>query len=196
MGAPRRLRKKYEKPSMMWDRQRIQEEHELVKKYGLRNLRELWKASTELRRIRRNVKELFSGKASEEKGKQIISRLAKYGIVRSDANLDDLLVLSQEAFLERRLQTVVFKKGLAKTIKQARQLITHGFIAINGRKVNRPSYMVRPEEEKGISYYKPFNIEHNVLSSPHRSAPSSEPSEGNEAGNEAGAITEGEGEAA
>jgi small subunit ribosomal protein S4 len=180
MGAPRRFRKKYEKPTMMWDRQRIQEEHSLVEKYGLRNLRELWKASTELRRIRRNVKELFSGRASEEKGKQIIGRLAKYGIIKPDATLDDLLVLTPDAFLERRLQTVVFKKGLAKTIKQARQLITHGFIAINGKKVTVPGYMVKPEEEKGISYYKPFNIEHNILSSEHRSAQPSENSSNNE----------------
>jgi len=171
MGAPRRLRKKFEKPTLMWDRQRIEEEHALVEKYGLKNLRELWKASTELRRIRKNVKELFSGAANEERGKQIISRLARYGIVRSDATLDDLLILTPEAFLERRLQTVVFKKGLAKTIKQARQLITHGFIAINGRRVTAPSYMVKLEEEKGIGYYKPFNIEHNILSSEPRSAP-------------------------
>jgi len=68
--------------------------------------------------------------------------------VRSDATLDDLLILTPEAFLERRLQTVVFKKGLAKTIKQARQLITHGFIAINGRRVTAPSYMVNLEEER------------------------------------------------
>lgn len=172
MGAPRRLRKKYEKPTMMWDRQRIDTQHALVEKYGLRNLKELWKASTELRRIRRNVKELFSGKASEERGKQIISRLAKLGMVKPDASLDDLLVLNEEAILERRLQTVVFKKGLAKTIKQARQLITHGFIAVNGKKVTAPGYIVRPEEEKGISYYKPFNIEHNLLSSAPRSASS------------------------
>jgi len=66
MGAPRRLRKKFEKPTLMWDRQRIEEEHALVEKYGLKNLRELWKASTELRRIRKNVKELFSGAASEK----------------------------------------------------------------------------------------------------------------------------------
>ena len=174
MGAPRRLRKKFEKPTLMWDRQRIEEEHALVEKYGLKNLRELWKASTELRRIRKNVKELFSGAANEERGKQIISRLARYGIVRSDATLDDLLILTPEAFLERRLQTVVFKKGLAKTIKQARQLITHGFIAINGRRVTAPSYMVKLEEEKGIGYYKPFNIEHNTPSSEPRSAPMGE----------------------
>ncbi|MGB9732338.1 MAG: 30S ribosomal protein S4 [Candidatus Micrarchaeia archaeon] len=186
MGAPRRLRKKYEKPTMMWDRQRIEEEHALVEKYGLRNLKELWKASTELRRIRRNVRELFSGRASEEKGSQIISRLAKYGIVKPDATLDDLLILTPEAFLERRLQTVVFKKGLAKTIKQARQLITHGFIAINGRKITIPSYMVKPEEEKGIGYYKPFNIEHNILSSAPRSAQSESREEGSEAVEEKG----------
>ncbi|MGC8710295.1 MAG: 30S ribosomal protein S4 [Candidatus Micrarchaeia archaeon] len=166
MGAPRRLRKKYEKPKNMWDLHRIEEEHALVEKYGLKNLHELWNATSELRRIRRNVREVFSGRSDEEVGKELISRLAKYGIVRHDATLDDLLVIDSEAFLERRLQSIVLKKGLAKTAKQARQLVTHGFIAINGKRVTVPGYMVKPSEEGSIGYYKPFNINHNIVSSP------------------------------
>ena len=60
--------------------------------------------------------------------------------------------------LERRLQTIVFRKGLAKTVKQARQLTVHGFIAVDGRKINRPGYIVDVKEEAGISYYKPIDI--------------------------------------
>ena len=75
-----------------------------------------------------------------------------------EAALDNLLDLNENAFLSRRLQTVVFRKGLAKSALQARQLITHGFISINGKKVNRPGYLVTVEEEKHIGYYRPIDI--------------------------------------
>ena len=54
--------------------------------------------------------------------------------------------------MERRLQTIVYKKGLAKTIHHARQLIVHGHIAINGRRVTSPGYIVRRDEEEMVDY--------------------------------------------
>lgn len=45
--------------------------------------------------------------------------------------------------LERRLDNVVYRMGLASTRQQARQLVTHGHITVNGRKTNIPSYTVR-----------------------------------------------------
>ncbi|MDH5634797.1 MAG: 30S ribosomal protein S4, partial [Candidatus Bathyarchaeota archaeon] len=68
------------------------------------------------------------------------------------AVLDDVLDLSLEDILERRLQTIVFSKGLAKSIFQARQLITHGHIAIDRRRVPSPSYLVLRDEETKIAY--------------------------------------------
>lgn len=161
MGDPKRIRRKYEKTKMMWNKQRIDEEHGMCDKFGLANLRELWKATTEVATIRKNVREVLSGRAEDKVGKDIIGRLARYGIVRSTATLDDLLSVSPEAILERRLQSVVYKKGMAKTIKQSRQLIAHGFIAINGRRVNAPGYLVPRSEDEMISYYKPININHS-----------------------------------
>jgi small subunit ribosomal protein S4 len=159
MGAPKRNGKKFERPSTMWDKKRIEEEHRVKKEYGLKKLTELWRATSEIRRVRRNARNVLSGVSSEKVGKDIIQRLAKYNIVSETAIPDDILVIKPQAILDRRLQTIVYKKGLARTLKQSRQLITHGFISINGRKISSPSYLVKREEENGIGYYKKINLE-------------------------------------
>ncbi|MEM0086807.1 MAG: 30S ribosomal protein S4 [Candidatus Micrarchaeaceae archaeon] len=158
MGSPKRLRKKYETPGFMWDAERLAEEHKLKDDYGLKNLRELWIAASTLRNVRRKAREVLSGKEREDVGKAIIAKLSRYGVIKPDATIDDLLVINIEALLERRLQSIVFRKGMAKSMKQARQLIAHGFIAINGRRITQPSYFVKVNEESAISFYKPINI--------------------------------------
>ncbi|MCL5419922.1 MAG: 30S ribosomal protein S4 [Candidatus Marsarchaeota archaeon] len=162
MGDPKRIRRKYEKTKMMWNKERIEHEHEIRDRYGLSTLKELWKATTEVEKIRRNVREVLAGRSTEETGKQIIARLSKYGIVKPGATLDDLLVVSPEAILERRLQSVVFRKGMSKSARQARQLISHGFISVNGRRINAAGYLVAKEEEDAVSYWKPINLDHNT----------------------------------
>lgn len=57
--------------------------------------------------------------------------------------------------LERRLQTIVYRKGLARTIHQARQLITHKKIEVGGRIVSAPGYLVQREEEDKIGLVIP-----------------------------------------
>lgn len=160
MGAPKRNRKKYERPKNMWNLERIKEDNNLKEEYGLKNMRELWMVETELSKLRKTVRAMLSGasKQTESTKNDIIAKLSKYGITSSNATIDTLLDLRVNAFLDRRLQTVVFKKGLAKTIKQARQLITHGFIAIDGKKVTKPSYRVTLSEEQLVGYYKPIDI--------------------------------------
>ena len=159
MGDPKKIRKKYETPPQMWDSARIAREHDLKQKYGLKNLRELWLQSSELRRIKQNVRNVLAGRASAGVGKDIIARLSRYNIVKSDATPDDLLVVDVEALLERRLQTIVLRKGLAKSSRQARQLVAHGLIAINGRRVTSPGHLVLASEEAGIRYYKPIKLD-------------------------------------
>ncbi len=123
-------------------------------------MKEVWIAQTRVGRVRRNAREFLSGGAATNKEEQqMIGRLAKFGIAKSTATLDDLLDLNEKAFLERRLQSLVARKGLAKTMKQARQLIVHGYISINGKRVNKPGYLVSLDEEKGIGYYKPIQIQ-------------------------------------
>ncbi len=159
MGAPKRNRSKFEKPKERWNLERIKSDRALINEFGLKNHKELWKVQTEVSRIRRNVRELLSvGSSSDDVKERIISRLTRLGVATSTTTLDNLLDLKENDLLNRRLQTVVFRKGLARTIKQARQITVHGFIAIDGRKVNRPGYLVDAEIEKRITYYKPIDV--------------------------------------
>ncbi|MEM3431711.1 MAG: 30S ribosomal protein S4 [Candidatus Micrarchaeia archaeon] len=153
MGDPRKFRKKYETPKKVWDKERLKIENALLKKYGLKNMRELWRNSLIIKKVRREVRKLFSleDEIANARGKRIIDRLYNLGIVEKDIKIEDLLSLTVEDVLRRRLQTLVYDQGLAKNIRQARQLIVHGFIAVNGKKVNRPSYLVKRNDS--ISYY-------------------------------------------
>ncbi|MCL5442085.1 MAG: 30S ribosomal protein S4 [Candidatus Marsarchaeota archaeon] len=159
MGAPRRNRRKYQKPKDIWNLQRIHEDNTLKDEYGLKNMKELWKVQSKISGIRGTVRELLSGRAVNPLVEtNILSNLSRYGIISSTSTLDNVLDLNANAFLERRLQSVVFRKGLARSMRQARQLIVHGFISINGRKVDKPGYTVSPSEENYIGYYKPIDI--------------------------------------
>ncbi len=150
--AMRRLKPKYSRPKKRWDKARIEEEKKLMEKYGLRRKRELWRAQAILRNFRRRARDLLAN-PDENAKKTLIAKLYRLGLVEKDASLEDVLKLSVEDILERRLQTVVYRKGLANTIKQARQFIVHGHIAVNGRRMPFPSALVRREWEDKIGYY-------------------------------------------
>ncbi|MHA1268891.1 MAG: 30S ribosomal protein S4 [Candidatus Helarchaeota archaeon] len=154
MGDPKKSKKKFSKPSHPWEAERIQEELVLVGTYGLRNKRELWKHQTMLGKYRRRAREIRI--MPEEKQKRetefLIKKLNRIGLLPETATIDDVLQLTVNDLLERRLQTVVYRKGLAKTPYQARQFIVHGHIAISGRRVNVPSYIVKTDEEPEITY--------------------------------------------
>jgi small subunit ribosomal protein S4 len=76
------------------------------------------------------------------------------GLMSENANLDDVLDLTIEDFLKRRLQTIVQNQGLSKTLRQARQFIVHGHIAVNDNIVTVPSYLISLNEESFITYSK------------------------------------------
>ena len=155
MGDPRFQRKRYETPTHPWQGDRIKLEREFVFKYGLKNKKEVWKIETFLRRIRGQARRLQARRAeesAEHDRNAMISRLAKLGILPANSTLDDVLALNVENILARRLQTLVYLHGLARTPKQARQLIIHGHIAVNGRRTRVPSYLVKRIEEEGITY--------------------------------------------
>jgi len=160
MGDPKKQRKKYETPRFPWRTDTLQSELKLLGQYGLRNKRELWRHETTLSRYREIARSLL-GKAAEERKKlekQLLDRLNRLGILPETAVLDDVLDLTIEDILERRLQTIVFNKGLAKSIHQARQLISHRHIAIEGQRVPSPSYLVLREEEPKITYAPTSNL--------------------------------------
>ena len=149
----KRQRKKYERPRRPWDKERILKEKELLKNFGLRRKREIWVAEALLRKYRRMARKL-AAKKDKEKENVLIKKLVKMGLLQSGANLDDVLSLTVENALERRLQTIVFRKGLATTPKQARQFIVHGKVILDERKVVYPSYLIVKEEEDKIKVVK------------------------------------------
>jgi len=160
MGDPKRQRRKYETPRFPWRTDVLQSELKILGQYGLRNKRELWRHETMLSRFREMARSLL-GMPTEERQKlerQLLNRLNRLGMLPETAALDDVLDLSIEDILERRLQTIVFRKGLAKSIHQARQLIAHGHIAISGQRVPSPSYLVLRDEEANLTYAPTSNI--------------------------------------
>lgn len=131
----------------MFSKVRMEEENALAKQYGLKNKREIWKTEAALARIRQQAKKLiFEPKAQQE----FLARLATLGLVTGQPSLDDALSLTKIHLLERRLQTIVFKKNLAKTINEARQLIAHRKIAIGGRIVTVPGRIITIDEEQYV----------------------------------------------
>jgi len=154
MGDPKRQRRKFETPRFPWRTDVLETELRLLGQYGLRNKREIWRHRTLLSKYRGIARSLLSMSVEERRKpeKELLDRLNRLGILPDTSVLDDVLVLSLEDILERRLQTLVFQKGLAKSINQARQLVTHGHVAIEGRRVSSPSYLVPKEEEAKIAY--------------------------------------------
>ena len=154
MGDPKKKHKRYTTPKRPYDVANLEEELKLIGAYSLRNKRELWSHRTELSTLRRRARQLLSMDpvARADTEKEMIRRLSGLGLVSERANLDDILELSIQDLMERRLQTFIFRKGMAKSLYQARQLITHGHIAISGRKVKAPSYMVTVEDEANLDY--------------------------------------------
>ena len=158
MGEPKFSRPKFDTPSHPWKAARIEEEHAIKAQHGLKNMREIWKAKSQLRRHRRQAMRLIGMvDTSEGHGKKemedLLRSLNNKGLIQSDASLDDILSLGTEDILNRRLQAQVYYKGLATTMKQARQLVIHGLICIGEQKVNIPSYPVSRDEEEHIKYH-------------------------------------------
>jgi len=154
MGDPKRQRKKFETPRFPWRKDILGEELKMLGTFGLRNKHELWRHETQLSKFRGIARSLI-GMQPEERMKmenELLTRLKKLAILQETAVLDDVLDLSVEDVLERRLQTLVFRKNLTKTIHQARQIVTHGHITLNGRRVTVPGYIVSREEEKTLGY--------------------------------------------
>ncbi|MBS3151119.1 30S ribosomal protein S4 [Candidatus Woesearchaeota archaeon] len=154
MGDPKKQKKKYRKPLMIWNEERIARDKDLIKNFGLKNKKEIWKIESELKLLHDQAKKLVAQNTEQSKkeSEQLIRRLTSLNLIQQDAKLDNILSLTIQDLLNRRLQTLVFKKELAKTINQARQFITHNHIAINSQIINVPSYLVPLKEEALINF--------------------------------------------
>lgn len=160
MGDPRKFKNKYSRPRRLWDPQRLEDEKKLKSEYGLKSMRELWIALAELKKYRREARRLLSLSEEERKNdaERMLAKLRRLNMLKERADLDDILSLGPRDVLERRLQTLVYRKGMAVSMLQSRQLITHGFIAIEGKNISRPGYLVNIDEEKSMSYSRPIEI--------------------------------------
>jgi small subunit ribosomal protein S4 len=156
MGGLKKPKKKYlaGKPKKIWNKQLLLEELQLVGEYGLRNKKELWLARSHLKRITRRARSLLSMTAEERAPLEMPfkERLYKMGFIENpNVPLDRILSLDVRAVLERRLQTMVYRVGLAKSVHHARQLIIHGHVLVAGRRMTSPGFLVPRELEDKIS---------------------------------------------
>jgi small subunit ribosomal protein S4 len=142
----------YETPNHPYQGERISEEAGLTGQYGLKNKEELWRAQSELRDYRREARKLLGRGANDQEAEEFLARLKRLGILGEEDSLDDILSLDETDILERRLQTVVYRKGLANTTKQARQFISHGHVTVDGQRVTRPSTKVAVAEEDAVAF--------------------------------------------
>ena len=173
MGDPKFSRSKTQTPTHPWRQARIDEEHALKEKYGLKKtggMREIWRERTSLRRYRNQAMKLIGrvdtseGHFAKEK-EQLISSLTRKGLLPEGASVGDVLQIDIDQMLSRRLQSVVYRRGFAPTMRSSRQLIMHGHISIGEQKMTVPGYHILKEEEELLQYNSnsPFIDENSVF---------------------------------
>lgn len=152
MGDPIKQRKKFSKPGHPWQKERIEAEREILKQYGLRRKYEIWKMNSMLQKFLNRAKTIIGVKTvqSEMERQQLLNRLHALGLLKNDSKVEDVLNLTLKDVMERRLQTLVCRKNVAKTMMQAREFITHEHIAVGDKKITTPSYLVSINEEPNI----------------------------------------------
>ncbi|PSH00914.1 MAG: 30S ribosomal protein S4 [Nanohaloarchaea archaeon SW_7_46_7] len=179
----KKLQKQYETPNEGWDEERIQDEHNLIEEYGLKNKREVYKAQSQLRSIRREARKLNAAEDEEQK-EDLVNKTQRLGLTKSGAALEDILTLRVEDFLNRRLQTAVNRRGYSDTIREARQLVSHGHVYVDGQKVTIPSYLLTTTEEKNIEVELPEPSEEESEDSDESQEAENQETEENEEGEE------------
>ncbi len=155
MGDPKKQRKKYSTPSHPWQGERINSERAIMREYGLANKKKLWKMEAVLKSIKTQAKSLIGKNENDTKKEKelFLRRLVRLGLIKStDTKLEDILAMDVKNILERRLQTILFRKGFAKSMKQASQFIIHKHVTVNGKKMNVPAYIVPTKEESSVTF--------------------------------------------
>ena len=167
MGDTKNFRRIWKKPKRPLNFDLKMDELKILGTFGLKTKRELWKARTELSRVRNQARSLLALRQDvrEQKEPILMNSLSKVGYVQSDATLDDVLNLEINDLLGRRLQTIVQKKFYFKTPYQARQAVSHGHVLIGDQIVNIPSYLVKVDEEDKVKLTSE-SVFNEILSKP------------------------------
>jgi small subunit ribosomal protein S4 len=170
MGDPKKLRKKYETPSHPWQKSRIVEEIKYLKEYGLKNKKNIWKFSSFLKNYKDQAKKLIAmqGKQADIERAQMMDKLKQLGLIKAgNETYDAIFSLQVKDVLDRMLQTIIYKKELARSTKQARQFIVHGHVMVGDKKITSPRYIVSAKEESLIN----FNVNSSIYDSDHPERP-------------------------
>ena len=178
----RKTRRKYDTPNHPWQAERIDEEKKLIEEYGLTNKKQIWKMSSLLRNFRKQARDII-GLRSERKEasiKILISKLTRLGLLNKDSTTGDVLNLSLRDILERRLQTVVYKMGLANSVKQARQFILHRKVVVNEKVISSPSYLINTGDKVSLKSGFTPNLVKIVVEAPKEEVKESEASSSEE----------------
>lgn len=180
MGDPKKARKQYSRPRSPWRADQLAQELYLLGTFGLRNKRELWKAQTQLSSVRKQARTLLAAteavRVREEK--KLLDSLRRRGLIGEGASLDGILSLTVEDVLARRLQSMVFKKGMALSPLHSRQLIVHGHVIVGERVITVPGYEVGGQEEgtvKLIGGAPPKEFSEAMSTEVAQEAPAQEP---------------------
>ncbi len=148
MGDPKKSRRKYTTPSHPYQAERIINEGKLKREFGLSNKKEIWKFLSLLRKWQQQARGIIalSDDIRPEEEKKLIKKINSMNLLPKDAQLDDVLALELKSILDRRLQSQVYKMGLANSMKQARQFILHRKLSVNGKTITSPSYLVKTKD--------------------------------------------------
>jgi small subunit ribosomal protein S4 len=154
MGDIKKIRKKYQTPMHPWSASRIATERVVVKEYGLTNKKQLWKMVSLLSRLKDRAKLLIAqqGTQADLERDQLVTRMARLGLIKPGASFDEILGLNVNSIMARRLDTLLVRKHLARSAKQARQMIIHRHVSVGGKMVTSPSYLVSVDEESAIVF--------------------------------------------
>jgi small subunit ribosomal protein S4 len=154
MGDIKRFKKKYTTPMHPWNATRIKLEGQIKNRYGVGNKREIWKMESQLKAFKDQAKNLLTRQdaQADKERQQMLKRMQSLGLIKATGGFDDILGLQLRDIMNRRLQTLVLRRRLARSVRHARQLIVHEHITVGDKKITSPSYLVLTAEETSIGY--------------------------------------------
>ena len=160
MGHPKFARPKTQTPAHTWKAARIEEEHALKEQFGLKRvggMREIWREKSALR-LHRNQAMKLIGRVDSSEGHfarektDLVTAMVRKGLLAEGSSIDDVLQITVEHMLSRRLQSVVYYRGLAPSMRAARNMIVHGHISIGEQRMTVPGYKILRDEEDNLQY--------------------------------------------